>query len=268
MLGKQVRLNRIFHQPDGRLLSVAVDHGISHSYELPEGLRPLRQTLAKIIEGNPDALTMCKGTAKHCFGPYAGKVPMIMQTQFRVPHLGQREYQMGFVEEAIRLGADGIAMSITVGDDNQGALVQMLAQLVREADPVGLPVIAHMYPSGDRLGDEMYSLKWVRYSARAGMEVGVDVMKLFYTGDPDSFREIVEMSPVPVVFAGGAKVPTFRDFLVMASEVIESGARGMTVGRNVWEQPDVPAALRALHAIVHENRTVDEAMVHVEMTDD
>jgi DhnA family fructose-bisphosphate aldolase class Ia len=263
MLGKQVRLNRIFHQPDGRLLSVAVDHGISHSYELPAGLRPLRNALAKIMEGRPDALTMCKGTAKHCFGPYAGKVPLIMQTQFRVPHLGQREYQMGFVDEAVRLGADAIAMSTTVGDDNQGVLVQTLAQLIREADAVGLPVIAHLYPSGDRLGDDMYSLKWVRYSARAGMEVGVDVMKLFYTGDPDSFREVVEMSPVPVVCAGGRKMPTFRDFLVMATEVLASGARGLTVGRNVWEEPDIPAALRALHAIVHGNKTVDEAMEYV-----
>jgi len=264
MLGKQVRLNRIFHQPDGRFFSVAVDHGISHSYELPEGLRPLRKTLAKIVEGKPDALTMCKGTIKHCFAPYAGKVPLIMQVVFRVPHLGQREYQMGFVEEAIRLGADAIAMSTTVGDDNQGMLVTALGQLVREADAVGLPVIAHLYPSGDRLTEEeMYSLKWVRYTARAGMEVGVDVMKLFYTGDPDTFREVVEMSPVPVVVAGGPKMPTFRDFLEMAKGVLESGARGLTVGRNVWGEPDIPAAMRAVHAVVHENKSIDEAMEHV-----
>jgi class I fructose-bisphosphate aldolase len=95
------------------------------------------------------------------------------------------------------------------------------------------------------------------------MEVGVDVMKLFYTGDPDSFREVVEMSPVPVVCAGGPRMPTFHDFLRMASEVVSAGARGLTVGRNVWEQPDIPAAMRALHAIVHEGKSVEEAMEHV-----
>ncbi|MBI2194740.1 MAG: aldolase [Planctomycetes bacterium] len=260
MLGKTVRLNRIFHQPDGRIVSIAVDHGISLSYDLPAGLRRLRQALAAIMEGKPDALTMTKGTAKHCFSPYAGRVPLIVQTMFRVPHLGQREYQMGFVEEALRLGADAISMSITVGDDNQGHLVQALAQLVREADPVGLPVIAHLYPSADRLGSEVTSLKWVRYAARTGMEVGVDVMKLLYTGDPGSFSEIVEMSPIPIVCAGGPRTATFREFLTMVQGVIQAGGRGMTAGRNVWEEPDVPCALRALHAVVHEHCTADEAL--------
>ena len=263
MLGKIVRLNRIFHQPDGRLVSIAIDHGISHSYELPAGLRPLRKTMAAIMEGRPDTLTMCKGTVKHCFQPYAGKVPLIMQAVYRVPHLGQREFQMGFADEALRLGADAIAMSITVGDDNQPVAVNGLAQLVREADPLGLPVIAHIYPSGDRLGDEVTSLKWVRYAARTGMEVGVDVMKLLYTGDPESFREVVEMSPIPIVCAGGPRAASFREFLVMVEGIITSGARGMTAGRNVWEESNIPGAIRAMHAIIHENRTVDEAMEHM-----
>ena len=78
-LAKRIRLNRIFAHPSKRLCSVAVDHFVGYQKGLPEGLVNLPETIRKLVEGKPDAITMVKGTAKSAWEPYAGRVPLIIQ---------------------------------------------------------------------------------------------------------------------------------------------------------------------------------------------
>jgi len=259
LLAKRARLNRIFRSPSGRLVTVAIDHPIA--FDLPDALRPIREVLPRIVAGEPDAITMMKGIAEQCYEPYAGRVPLIVQTTCFTPGIPQRDHQIGFVEDALRLGADAVAMTITVGTTYQGPLVSMLGRLVREATPVGLPVVAHIYPKGELVAeDERYSVRWVLYAARLGAEVGVDLVKLFYTGAAESFREVVEACPVPVVAAGGPRLDSLRAVLEMARGVVDSGAAGVTYGRNVWGAEDIPGVLRALRAVVHDDARVDDAL--------
>ena len=261
MLGKRVRLNRIFSGPSGRVVTVAIDHPIAFSYDINAHLHHIRDLLPRIVEGQPDAVTMMKGAADHAWGPFAGRVPLIVQTTCFTPAIPNRDHQIGFVEDALRLGADAIAMTITVGTEHQGDGVAMLGRLVRDAAPVGLPVVAHIYPKGERVPEGgRYTAPWSQYAARVGAEVGVDVVKTDYTGSAESFRQVVEACPVPVVAAGGQRLDSLRDVLEMAQAVVEAGGAGLTVGRNVWESPDVAGTIRALKAVVHEGASVDDAL--------
>ncbi|MFC1806332.1 class I fructose-bisphosphate aldolase [Planctomycetota bacterium] len=261
MLGKRVRLNRIFSAPSGRVVTVAIDHPIAFSYDINPHLNRIHDLLPRIVEGPPDAITMMKGVAEHCWEPFAGRVPLIVQTTCFTPGIPNRDHQLAFVEDALRLGADAIAMTITVGTENQGDGVAMLGQLVRDAAPVGLPVVAHIYPKGELVPEgARYTARWSRYAARVGAEVGVDLVKTDYTGSAESFREVVDACPVPVVAAGGQRLESFRDVLEMARGVVQAGGAGLTLGRNVWASGDVPGAIRALKAVVHEGASVDDAL--------
>ncbi|MCL5998176.1 MAG: aldolase, partial [Chloroflexi bacterium] len=112
-IGKQIRLNRIFSHPSGRLCSVAVDHFIAYGEGLPGGLRHIQPTLAAIVAARPDAVTMHRGIAAHCWHPHAGVVPLIVQSStIRVDDSACE--QIATPEDAVRLGADALAIAAFV----------------------------------------------------------------------------------------------------------------------------------------------------------
>jgi class I fructose-bisphosphate aldolase len=92
------------------------------------------------------------------------------------------------------------------------------------------------------------------------VECGVDVIKVPYCGDQAAYAQIVNECPLPVVAAGGPKAATLKDALTMAAEVVASGAKGMTVGRNIWGFPQVRAALEAFKRVIHDRVSVEESL--------
>jgi class I fructose-bisphosphate aldolase len=261
-IGKKIRLNRIFSHPSGRICSVAVDHFIGYGPLLPGGgLSNLPQALAKIAAGNPSAVTMSKGTALNGWAPYAGKIPLIVQAGCFTADDRVIECVTD-PEECVRLGADAIAIAIGIFGPNEGKFIKMLMETVRKAAQFDLPVIAHIYPrdfSGatPRIVCHPEAIMW---AARIGIEAGVDVIKVGYTGDAASYRTVVESSPVPVVAAGGPKASNLREALRLMSEVVESGASGATIGRNVWGVTQAGAALRAFKAVILDGVGPDAAL--------
>ncbi len=262
MLGKQVRLNRLINRESGKMLNIAMDHGVATGYDtVPQGLEIVSKVLPEVVASKPDAVVFQKGMAMHCWGPFAGQVPWIMQSTIFVPHIPNVDHQIASVEEAMRLGADAIAMTITVGDDQSAEMIAMLAQVVKEAAVVGLPVVAHIYAKGDQVPPEKeYALNYVRYAARVGAEVGVDICKVAYTGSPDTFAEVVETCPALVVASGGPRQNTLEGFLGMIRGVMDAGAAGATIGRNVWGSENISATMAALRAIVHQDASLEQAL--------
>jgi class I fructose-bisphosphate aldolase len=259
-LAKRIRLNRIFSHPSGRLCSVAVDHLIGYQKGLPTGLTNVPETLARLVAGRPDAITMLKGMAKNAWEPYAGRVPLIIQAVCFTVDDAVIE-NVARPAEVLRLGADAIAVSIGVRGPNEGKFLRLLGQMVEEADPLGLPVVAHIYPrdfaNGARVVFDPENIFW---AVRCGLECGADVIKVPFTGDAASFRDIHRTSTVPVVAAGGPRCESLRDALELMARVVESGARGATIGRNVWGVPDPARALAALRAVLHDGRSPDAAL--------
>lgn len=261
-IGKRIRLNRLFSHPSGRLCSVAVDHFIGYGKLQPAGgLSHLPAALAKIAAGAPSAVTMSKGTAMNCWAPYAGKIPLIIQSGCFTADDRVIEYVTN-PEECVRLGADAIAIAIGIFGPNEGRFLKLLADGVEQAARFDLPVIAHIYPrdfggSTPRIIFDPESILW---AARIGIELGVDVIKVGYTGDVASFRQVVESAPVPVVAAGGPKAKNLRQALTAMAEVVQAGAHGATIGRNVWGVEKCAEACRAFKAVMLEGRSVDDAL--------
>ena len=259
-LAKQIRLNRLFSHLSGRLVSVAVDHFVGYQKGLPEGLVNVPETIGKLVEGKPDAITMLKGMAKNAWGPYAGKVPLIIQAVTFTADDAIIQ-PLARPEEALRLGADAVAVSLGVRGPNEGRFLGILADMVEEADRIGLPVIAHIYPRDfSDVPTIVFDHDNILWAVRCGIECGADVIKVPFTGDVQSFKEIIATSPVPVVVAGGPRCESLQSALEMMAKVVASGARGATIGRNLWCTPDPTRALRAFRAVIHNGMSATEAL--------
>ncbi len=165
-------------------------------------------------------------------------------------------------EECILAGADAMAVAICVRGPSEGRFIKHLADAVTLAGKFDLPIIAHIYPKsfgpdGMKILHDADNIAW---ATRVGIECGADVIKVGYTGDPTSFGQIVRSCPVPVVAAGGPKTETLEEALQAMSGVVKSGARGATIGRNVWGHGDIGHAIRALKRVIHDDATPAQAL--------
>lgn len=257
-LGKRIRLQRIFGHPSGRLCSIAVDHFIGYGEGLPRGLRQIGATLEAVMAAAPDAVTMHKGIAAALWAPYAGRTPWILQSTLGRPDDLACCQQASTPEDAVRLGADGFAVAAFVRHASESIYLKNLADCVREAARFEMPVFCHIYPRDvdKRISFAPDDIAW---AVRCALEMGADVIKTPYCGDLAAHRQIVAECPVPVVAAGGPQAGTFLEALRMMGEVVEAGAVGATIGRNVWSFPHVTAAVRAFKAVIHDRQPAAEA---------
>ena len=141
----------------------------------------------------------------------------------------------------------------------------MLADLGRVAaacDDWHMPLLAMMYARGPAIKNG-FAPDVVAHCARVGVELGADIVKVPYTGDMESFSDVVSSCCVPVVIAGGERMDSTRDVLQMVHDAIKAGGAGISMGRNVFQHPNRIQLVRALRAIVHENATVEEALAIV-----
>jgi fructose-bisphosphate aldolase, class I len=260
--GKEVRIRRLFNNKSGKALIVALDHPIG--WGMLDGIKNIDETLKKIIDSKPEAITLQKGIIEKCLSKYPSDIPFIMKATSFSPFQPTYDVQLGDVEEAIRLGADAIAVGCTVCGKEQPELLKQLGKITKEASSFGLPVVSHIYPKGNLIKDtDRYLAKYVSYAARAAAEVGVDIVKTFYTGDPETYREVIESCPARVVVSGGPKLPEIKDVLEMTKNAITAGAYGVTYGRNVWQSDDPVKVINGLKMIIHDNKEVDEVLEYL-----
>jgi class I fructose-bisphosphate aldolase len=190
-LGKAIRLGRLFNDRSGRLLAITLDHAIARGV-LP-GLVDVESAVASVAAGQPDAITLQKGIAARVFSPdyAAGGISLIVKATSYSPFHPTFDTPTATVEEALRLGADAISVGMLVGEPNQAQQLTHLSSVAREAEALGLPLAAHIYPRGEGLKGDLKSAENVQYAVRAGAEVGVDVIKTEYTGSAETFAEVV-----------------------------------------------------------------------------
>lgn len=262
-VGKEVRMCRLFHT-SGTAVSVALDHAIS--WGVVPGIERIGAVIDSLATVGPDSFTLLKGTVLRCYEAHLGRIPFILKATCFSPYHPAYDTPLATVEEALRLGAEAISVGTTVGGDDQAELLSNLAAVVREADRYGLPTVTHIYPKGNLIpAADQHLAKHVAYAARAAAEIGVDIIKTFYTGTPESYRQVIEAAaPARVVISGGTKADTTRGFLQMTRDGLDVGASGVTYGRNVWQADRPQAALRALLALVHKSASVDEALAIAE----
>ncbi|MEA1908701.1 MAG: 2-amino-3,7-dideoxy-D-threo-hept-6-ulosonate synthase [Euryarchaeota archaeon] len=258
-IGKKIRIERIIDRKSGKTLIIPMDHGVS---EGPiNGLANIGDAINKAAEGGADAVLVQKGMVAHGHRGYGHDIGLIVHMSASTS-LGpdpNNKVRVCTVEEAIRLGADAVSVHINVGSDTESDQLEYLGSVADDCDYWGMPLVAMMYPRGRGIPNQHDSTV-VALAARTGAELGADIIKTNYTGDPESFRTVVDGCPVPVVIAGGPKTNTDREFLEVIRDAIKAGAAGAAAGRNVFQADDPVRMTRAISSIVHDNISVDEAL--------
>jgi fructose-bisphosphate aldolase, class I len=211
-----------------------------------------------VIAGQPDAVTIHKGIALALWQKYAGKAALIMQSSGVRPDDSAVE-QFATIEDAVCLGADALAVVAFVHGATEAHYLRVVADCVREGEKWEMPVICHVYPR-DPQNNIVYDPENIAWAVRCILEVGADIIKVPYCGDPVAHGQIVADCPVTMVAAGGPKTATMRDALTVLREAVDAGVKGGTVGRDVWGGENVTGAVRAYKAVVHDNRSADDAL--------
>ncbi|MCD6504863.1 fructose-bisphosphate aldolase [Candidatus Bathyarchaeota archaeon] len=261
IVAKKHRLGRLINKKTGRIFVAALDHGLQHGPHL-KGIGRLRETLSKIMEGEPDAVILNPGNVKSLFSDYAGNVGLIVKLTAFTPFNPHFDAPIGSVEEAVKLGADAVSVGFLFGNrsDVQVNLLNNTGFFVEACLEWGIPLFVHAYPRGEEIPkEEWYNADRVAYAARAAAELGADYVKTSYTGDLESFRKVVETCPVPVIQAGGPKVESDLKFLRMVENAIKAGAIGVAVGRNLFSHERPDAMAKAIRMVVHEDLSAEEA---------
>ena len=263
-LGKSIRLNHLFK--DGRMVAIMMDHSIARGI-LP-GLVDIKQTIKKVKDGNPDAISILKGIADKCFDPQPNdQTALIIKASNPSPYNKHYAAIIGSVEDALKCGADAIAVGCVIGGAQQAKGLEQAAKITSEAAAWGLPVIGHFYPRGEFISeDEQENWENVAYAARVGAEIGVDIMKIHHSGKIDELEKIVKAVPTKVVLAGGGSGQGIKHYFQMARNICDVGGAGVAFGRAVWNFEDPVAFIKALKLIVHENASVQEAIEFLEET--
>jgi class I fructose-bisphosphate aldolase len=253
--GKTRRLNRIF-QADNRTVVVPMDHGVSIGPV--KGIENMQDTIARLLKGGADAFVLHKGIAKCVNVEKAALIVHLSAISNLTPN-SQCKIQVCTVQEAVRLGADAVSVHVNVGALDECIMLATLGKVADECDQYGMPLLAMVYPRGPKIQNE-HEATAVAHAARIGAELGADIIKTNYTGDPETFKRVLEGCPVPIIIAGGPKTETTQATLQMVYDSMAAGAAGLSIGRNVFQHKNPMLMVKALVAIVHESATVERAL--------
>jgi len=249
-IGKQIRLERIINRNSGNTVIVPVDHGVSVG-PIP-GIEDMVSTISDIAEGGANAVIMHKGIVGVGHRGYGRDIGLIIHLSggTSLSETPNNRVQVTSVKEAVRLGADAVSVHVNVGSENEGDMLHNLGMVAEQCNEYGMPLLAMMYPRGKKVEKE-HDVKYVKHAARVGAELGADIVKTVYTGDKESFKQVIRGCPVPVVIAGGPKIDSDEDLYKMVRDAMDCGAKGISIGRNVFQAKDRVAVTKKLCKIVH-----------------
>ena len=262
-MGKAVRLARFVNPESNKMMAITVDHAISRGIAPMTGIHDVQGAIDKIVAGRPDAITMTGGIQKRCWGPHVGSgISVLHKISNYAPTAPTEDIVFGSVDAAIRMGADAVSMGAMTLGDFQNEQFERIGQVSEYCDVVGMPLIGHVYPKGESVPkDQRTAWENIAYCVRSACELGMDVVKTTYTGDPDSMAKVISTVPSSfrVVIQGGDACKTLDDYLQMTRDAMDCGVGGVTMGRFVWDYKDVTALVVALRYIIHHGYTVAEA---------
>lgn len=247
--GMENRLSRIFRPKTGKTVMLAVDHGY---FQGPTtGLKNLKETIAPLIKF-ADCLFITRGMVRNALDPRT-EASVCLRVSGGPSILGElsNEDITTSMEEAIRLNAAGVGMSIFVGAANEDRTISNLGRLVNEAERYGMPVLAVTAVGRDMARDARY----LGLACRIAAEIGAHFVKTYYC---EEFYRVTEACPVPVVIAGGKKLPEM-EALRMTEAAVKEGASGVDMGRNIFQSDRPLGMIKAVRSIVHKGATADEA---------
>jgi 3-hydroxy-5-phosphonooxypentane-2,4-dione thiolase len=249
--GMKNRVSKIIRPEDGRCVMLAVDHG--YFLGPTEGLELPCRTIQPLLS-HADSLMITRGVLRTSVNPNTD-VPIVLRVSGGSSIIGEdlsNESITTSIEDAIKLNATCLALSIFVASKYEHQTLTALSKLVDEGEKYGIPVLAVTAVGKEMARDARY----LGLACRIAAELGAHVVKTYYC---ENFERVVEGCPVPVVIAGGKKLSKEIDALELAYNAIEHGAVGVDMGRNIWQSDHPVAMIKAVRAIVHNNSDTERA---------
>jgi 3-hydroxy-5-phosphonooxypentane-2,4-dione thiolase len=249
--GMKNRISKIIRPEDKRCVMLAVDHG--YFLGPTERLEVPSNTIKPLLS-YADSLMLTRGILRTSVNPNSN-IPIVLRVSGGSSIIGEdlsNETITTSVEEAIRLNATCLALSIFVGSKYEHQTLSNLAKLVDEGERYGIPVLAVTAVGKEMARDARY----LSLACRIAAELGAHIVKTYYC---ENFEKVVEGCPIPVIIAGGKKLPKEIDALELAYNAVQHGAAGVDMGRNIWQSDYPIEMIKAVRSIVHENLDVNEA---------
>jgi putative autoinducer-2 (AI-2) aldolase len=246
--GIKNRLSRII-RPDGKTVMLAVDHG--YFLGPTSGLEDAGKTIGPLLP-YADALMPTRGVLRTSVDA-SSETPIVLRVSGGNSILSELSDEGITVamEDALRLNVSAVALSIYVGSPNEKQTLLNLTKLIDEGQRYGIPVLAVTAVGKDMARDARYLALCCRIAA----ELGAHFVKTYYC---EGFEKLVKTCPVPLVMAGGKKLPEL-EALELTHNAIKRGAAGVDMGRNIFQADDPVAMIQAVRAVVHENASPQKA---------
>lgn len=247
--GMKNRMARILRPDTGRTVMLAIDHG--YFLGPTSGLEQPGKTVEPLLP-HADSLMLTRGTLRQCI-PASSDLPIVLRVSGGTSILGDlsNEGLTVAMEDALRLNASAITLSVFVGSQGERTTLINLSRLVDAGEKYGVPVLAVTAVGKEMTRDARY----LGLACRISAEIGAHMVKTYFC---EGFEQIVRSTPVPLVIAGGKKIPE-RDAIQLAHDAIESGASGVDMGRNIFQSDCPQGMIRAVRAVVHDGASVDVA---------
>ena len=262
-IGKSMRLKRVV-DPDGVSVICALDHGMTSPMFL-EPLADIAQRTREAVAGGANVIMMSKGMIRIAEPAFSATTSLALLLSASANPDGDRPeiVQIAEVEEALVLGADCVVLFTALGGETESGMVDILSSVGRECSLLGMPFIAEAeFPTTYATVEELkqqYGFEYLRRNVRLCAELGADIVKTNWPGDPESFAKLVEAaSGIPVVLAGGSRLED-KELLWRMQVAVEAGAIGCSVGRNIFMHASPEAITRALSHVIRERWSADKA---------
>ncbi|MDD1719392.1 MAG: 2-amino-3,7-dideoxy-D-threo-hept-6-ulosonate synthase [Methanoregulaceae archaeon] len=249
MIGKEIRIERIIDRNTRRSVIVPMDHGFSLGQI--DGLLDMTHVISEVSEGGANAIILHKGLVKRGHRRSGRDIGLIIHLSGSTslnPDPNDKVL-VCTVEEAIALGADGISIHVNLGAPHESKMLEAAGHVVKDCNRWGVPLLIMIYPRGK--GIDPVSQQSVGHCVRVAEELGADMIKTNYTGDPVTFAKIVRACSVPVFIAGGEKAGDLET-LTAIRDSVQVGGAGVCVGRNAFQREDPRGFVQALRRVVHE----------------
>ena len=259
ILGKNIRLERIINRNTRRTIIVPMDHGISVGPI--DGIIDIKSAIANVSQAGANAIVEHKGLVGQGHRKEGSDIGLIihLSASTSLSPFPNSKSLVCSVEEAVKLGADAVSIHLNIGDALEREMLSDFGRVSYEARTWGMPLLAMVYPRGEKIKDE-YDSGLIKQAARVGYEMGADIVKVLYTGSVETFREVLEGVSIPMVIAGGAKMNSDKEILEMVKGSIDAGGSGVSIGRNVFQHREPSSMVKAISVIVTDNGSVDDAL--------
>ena len=248
--GMKNRLARIFNPESGRTVMLAVDHGY---FQGPTtGLERIDINILPLVP-YADTLMLTRGILRSIVPPSTTKsiVLRVSGGTSILKELSNEEIAVD-IEESIRLNVCAMAVQVFIGGEYEKQSIINMTKMVDMGNRYGIPTLAVTAVGKDMSRDARY----FRLATRICAELGAQYIKSYYIDE--GFETVTASCPVPIVMAGGKKIPEL-DALKMAYNAVQQGASGVDMGRNIFQSDSPIAMLQAVRAVVHDNETPEKA---------